>query len=105
MSIADDEFTATDPREMRVKMQEMRRGRSFYDDRRNSTVEVIVRNVHMQADIQGLSGEDRYTVMAWHLMHMAAKLEKTVLDTAMLAPAKTIVLDAAKRAAESCAPR
>jgi hypothetical protein len=92
MSIADDQHAIFEPREMRIKLQEMRRGRSFHDDQRMSVVDSIVRNCHDQAEIQGLSGEDRYTVMAWHLMHMAARLEKQVLEFAMLSPAPAIVL-------------
>jgi hypothetical protein len=86
-----DEHLITDPREMRIKLQEMRRGRSFYDDRRISTVDSIVRAVHDRAEMEGLSGEDRYTVMAWHLMHMAARLESLVLENEMLRPPRAFI--------------
>jgi hypothetical protein len=84
--MSDDEYLITDPREMRQRLNEMGRGRSFHDDRRISGVDALVRNVNTMADVQGLSGEDRYTVLAWHLMHMAARLEAVALQEAMLAP-------------------
>lgn len=87
-----DEHSITDPREMRQRFNEMRRGRSFCDDRTPNTVDVIVRNVNTMAEIRGLSGEDRYTVLAWHLMHMAARLEKMALAQAMLSPPRPIFM-------------
>lgn len=91
--MSNDEYTITDPREMRIKLQEMRRGRSFYDDRRFSSVDALVRNVHDMAEINGLSGEDRYTVMAWHLLHTAARLEKLALEFANTQPARTFPVE------------
>jgi hypothetical protein len=83
-----DQFTVTDPREMRIKLEEMRRGRSFYNDGRISGVDAIVRSVHDLAEMRGLSGEDRYTVMAWHLLNMAARLEELALEVARTQPAR-----------------
>jgi hypothetical protein len=91
--MSDDEYLITEPREIRQRLNEMGRGRSFYDDRRISGVDALVRNVNMMAEMQGLSGEDRYTVMAWHLMHMAAKLEAVALEQAMLAPPRPIQIN------------
>jgi hypothetical protein len=90
INMSDDEYLITDPCEMRRRFNEMGRGRSFHDDRRISGVDAIVRNVNSMAEIQGLSGEDRYTVLAWHLMHTAAKLERMALEQAMLAPPRPI---------------
>lgn len=91
-----DEHSITDPREMRQRFNEMRMGRSFFDDRTPSTADAIVRNVGAKAEMQGLSGEDRYTVLAWHLMHMAVRLERMALEQAMLSPPRPIFMEVAK---------
>jgi hypothetical protein len=89
----NDEHAITDPREMRQRFSEIRWGRSFSGNLAPSTVDTIVHRVSSSAEIQGLSGEDRYTVLAWHLMHMAARLEADAIQAAMLAPPRPIQIN------------
>lgn len=78
----------TDTREMRKRLMEMALGRPFDDrDPHPSICCGIIRNVRDAACYAGLSGEDLYTMMAWHLLHHAARMEKVALRQAMLEPA------------------
>lgn len=72
----------TTPSEIRQRIYEIGLGRSLDDRRMPSVVEGIVRNTMRMADIEGLSGEDRYTFMAWHLLTAAKAMEERTLNDA-----------------------
>lgn len=91
--VYSEQFTTTDPREMRKKMMGMACGFPFDEDApsRSMVIGSIIRNVRDMAAVAGLSGEDLHTVLAWHLMHHAARMERMALENEMLRPARQII--------------
>ena len=84
----------TDPREIRKQLLELALTGSM-PGRRGiiSACSALVHNCMRTAQAQGLSGEDTYTLIAWHLLHQAMRLEKIVLDDAYSRPAPQLVAD------------
>lgn len=70
---------ATIPNEMRAEIQRLR----GYDS--------LVSNVMDMADYQGLSGEDRYTLMAYHALSQRQVLVRENLNHAMVVPRSVII--------------
>lgn len=73
----------------RKQLDEAAYGR--YDARghdRISTADSIVHHAARTAEAMGLSGEDRYVLMASLLLDHANKMEKLVLDDELLRPMK-----------------
>jgi len=46
----------------------------------------MVCNVMRMADYNGLSGEDRYLILAYHALHELARMKQMVLDNALTRP-------------------
>ena len=93
-----DEHKVTDPREMRQRLDEIARGVPFSTEGRAPALNIcgaIVRNVRDMAQIAGYSGEDRYTALAWHLLHHASRMEQAVLQQVALAPRLGIISESA----------
>lgn len=88
------DYDTTDVRQMRRELKELARDWCRFDERAASfpsACSSIVRNCFMMAEANGLSGEDLYTVMAWHLQKHAAEMEKFALNDAMLRPPPMII--------------
>lgn len=72
-----------DPREMRKALNRIARTGTMEGDRTGlSASAMIVRNVAVMASVRGLSGEDHYTMLAWHLLEHARRMEQILLDEA-----------------------
>jgi len=67
---------ASTPEEMRAEIHRISRDRSS----------VIVRAVMDSADYNGLSAEDRYTMLAYHALRDLARSQKVVLEHLLLTP-------------------
>jgi hypothetical protein len=75
----------TDRDEMRRLLRERAYfGVSFDGTANFSSVGTTIRMCHHVADGLGLSGEDRYVLMAWHLHIAAMRFEKMVMDAVVL---------------------
>lgn len=85
----------TDPREMRKRLLELALTGTMpgHRSRSISAPGYIVRSSMKMAEAMGLSGEDTYTVIAWHLLHQAMRLEKLIFDEVMTRPPRPIVID------------
>lgn len=81
------------PQEMRRELFERQ-----FDHCLGSSVPVIVRNVQAQADKLGLSGEDRYTVMAYTLARALEQAQRMLYDQLVMMPPAGIVADPARGA-------
>jgi hypothetical protein len=51
----------------------------------------VLRRVDSMALAQGLSAEDKYALMAYHLLHHAARMEKMALDAAALSESRVLI--------------
>lgn len=83
----------TDPNEMRKRlMLAARRGyRVDGDDLAPLWQSPLVRSVFTYADIEGLSGEDRMTVLAYHALCVAERLQDQLVQLINTMPAASIV--------------
>lgn len=85
--------TFTDPREMRKMLNDMRRsGRSFTDHTPDqySTTAHLVRQCLNAAEYQGWSGEDAMTLLAYSALTQLERVNKLLLDQAMVSMPKMI---------------
>ena len=71
---------AATPEEMRVEIFRLLR----YD--------ALVRSVMYSADYKGLSGEDRYTILAYYALRERAKYQQSTLDFVMTKPPAPMVV-------------
>lgn len=76
----DEEIrAATTPNEMRAEVT------------RNARANKIVYNVEMLASHSGMSGEDKYATMAYHLMRENAELRKHILNGLATQPTQIFI--------------
>ena len=82
----------TDPREIRKLLLEVaHRGRSVSRDDRWGSLpncsSAMVRNIFTMAEAEGLSGEDKMTVLAYHaLLQYEATMDKLVAEMGFIRP-------------------
>jgi hypothetical protein len=82
----------TTPAEMRLRLTMIARGRRTLDINDNfGGLAAIVGNVHHAADAAGMSGEDRYTMMAWHLLQAAQRAQQVTLQLLDVTPSARIM--------------
>lgn len=80
-------WSALTPDEMRRELFERR-----YYDKLGSSVAPTLNQVHMMADKRGLSGEDRYTVMAYMLAQQLERVQSLLLNHLSFAPPPATVV-------------
>ena len=83
----------TDPREMRKELIRVSyTGGSLLDDdprRFPGAGSALLRNIRNMAEAQGLSGEDFYTCMAWHLALSCQRMEGQLLEFLISQPPRS----------------
>ena len=81
----------TDPREIRKLLQQVARGTQRVDGKdcsRSSYSQAsgIVHQTYCMCDFRGLSGEDKFTLLAYHSLLMFEKVMDQRIEEAMLNP-------------------
>lgn len=82
----------TDPREIRQLLQQVAWGIQRVDGKDCSRTSYsqtggIVHQIYTMCDVRGLSGEDKFTLLAYHALLMFEKAIDMKLEQAMLNPA------------------
>lgn len=53
----------------------------------------LVRNVFDRSDLQGLNGEDRYTLLSYYLLQENKRQFQLLLDQSLLTPRQIVITD------------
>jgi hypothetical protein len=82
------------PQDMRRRMQEMASTGLALDGRPEPNFTApAVRQCLLTGRYNGLSGEDTYTMLAWHLLQMAERYGRIVYELAVTARPQSFVID------------
>jgi hypothetical protein len=82
--------TVKNPNDMRREMQRISATGMMEDGEPSAILASIVRTCLQAGRYEGWSGEDTYTVLAWQLLNTGKRLERAVMDEAVMRPPASV---------------